>query len=65
MDTVPKSSREEYKDSTKDIALIKYLMEKSAVEILKAFSKVDPYTISEKSPAKLYNLGISSNNLLS
>jgi hypothetical protein len=40
-------------------------MEKSAAEILKAFSKVDPFTVSGKAPAKLTNLGISSNNLLS
>ncbi len=32
-------------------------MEKAKSEALRAFSRVDPFTISEKNPGKLYNLG--------
>lgn len=32
-------------------------MEKTKSEALKAFSKNDPFTMSEKAPGKLYNLG--------
>jgi len=33
-------------------------MEKAKSSVLAAFSKVDPFKMSEKAPAKLYNLGI-------
>jgi hypothetical protein len=32
-------------------------MEKAKSEALKAFSKVDPFTINDKNPGKLCNLG--------
>jgi len=35
-------------------------MEKAKSEALKSFSKVDPFNMSEKAPAKLYNLGIAT-----